>query len=47
MDTVAGGGEGKKYSESNMETCIAIYKIDRRGNLLYDSRNSNKGSVST
>ena len=28
MDTVAGGGEGEMYRESNMETYIAIYKTD-------------------
>ena len=30
-----------------METYITIRKIDSNGNLLYVSRNSNRGSVST
>ena len=29
----------------NTETYIAICKIDTNGNLLYDSGNSNRGSV--
>ena len=43
-------GEGEMYGDSNMETFIIIYKIDRHivnRNLLYDSGNSNRGSVST
>ena len=32
------------YGDSNMETYLAICKI---GNLLYDSGNSNRGSVTT
>ena len=34
------------YGESNMETYITICKI-ANGNLLYDSGNSKRGSVST
>ena len=34
------------YRKSNMETYITICKI-ANGNLLYDSGNSNRGSVST
>ena len=39
------GGEGEMYGKSNMETYITICKI-ANGNLLYDSGNSNRGSVS-
>ena len=48
MDTGAGegGGEGEMYGESNMETYITIRKIVN-GNLLYDSGNSNRDSVTT
>ena len=31
------------YGESNMETYIAICKIDSHGNLFYVSGNSNQG----
>ena len=31
----------------NTVTYIAICKIDTNGNLLYDSGNSNRGSIST
>ena len=41
------GGEGEIYGESNMETYITICKIGSQRNLLYDSGNSNRGSVST
>ena len=41
------GGEGEMYGKSNMETYITICKIDTDGNLLYDSGNLNRGSVST
>ena len=44
-----GGEEGKEggvYGESNMETYISTCKI-ANGNLLYDSGNSNWGSVTT
>ena len=34
------------YGKSNMETYISICKI-ANGNLLYNSGNSNRGSVST
>ena len=34
------------YGDSNMETYITICKI-AKGNLLYVSGNSNRGSVST
>ena len=33
--------------KSDMETYITMCKIDSHGNLLHDSGNSNKGSVST
>ena len=39
-------GEGEMYRESNMEIYNTIYKIVN-GNLLHNSRNSNKGSVTT
>ena len=41
-------GEGEMYGDSNMETFIIICKIDRHivnRNLLYDSGNSNRGSI--
>ena len=46
MDLVGWGeeGEGGMYGESNMESYITECKIDS-GNLLYDSGNSNLGSV--
>ena len=34
------------YGKSNMETYITICKIIANRNLLYGSRNSNRGSVS-
>ena len=33
--------------KSDMETYITMCKIDSHGNLLHDSGNSNRGSVST
>ena len=39
------GGEGEMYRKSNMETYITVCKI-ANGNLLYDSGNSNRGSIS-
>ena len=39
-------GEGEMYGENNMETYTTICKI-ANGNLLYDSGNSNRGSVTT
>ena len=41
------GGEGEMYGKSNMETYITICKIDSQRELLYGSRNSKRGSVST
>ena len=38
-------GEGETYGESNMETYNTIRKIDSQWELLYDSGNSNRGSV--
>ena len=38
-------GDGGMYREGNMETYITICKIDIQWNLLYDSWNSNWGSV--
>ena len=38
-------GQGEMYGESNMDTYITICKI-ANGNLLYNSGNSNRGSVS-
>ena len=35
------------YGKSDMETCITVCKIDSQGNLVYGTRNSNRGSVST
>ena len=46
IDTGERGGEGELYGESNMETYITICKI-ANGNLLWGSRNSKRGSVST
>ena len=41
-------GEGRIYGESNMETYTLPYvKQTANGNLLYDSGNSNWGSVTT
>ena len=37
-------GEGGMYGDSNMETYVTICKT-ANGNLLYDSGNSNLGSV--
>ena len=46
MDTAVGEqGDGGMYREGNMETYITICKIDIQWNLLYDSWNSNWGSV--
>ena len=42
--------EGEMYGDTNMETYIIICEIDRHivnRNLLYDSGNSNRGSVKT
>ena len=39
--------EGEMYGESNMETYITICKILTNENLLCDSGNSNRGSIST
>ena len=49
MDTVGQGkeGEGEMYGESNIETYITICIVDSPWDLLYDSGNSNRGSVST
>ena len=49
MDTVGQGkeGEGEMYGESNIETYITICKVDSPWDLLYDSGNSNRGSVTT
>lgn len=46
MDTVGQGkeGEGEMYRESNTETYITIWEVDSPQDLLYDSRNSNRGS---
>ena len=41
------GREGEMYGKSNMETYITICKIIANRNLLYGSRNSNRGSVPT
>ena len=40
------GGEGEMYGKSNMETYITICKIIAKGNFLYGSGNSNRGTVS-
>jgi len=46
MDTGGGEkGEGEMYGKSNMETYNTICKTDSHGLLLYDSGNSNRGSV--
>ena len=39
-------GEGEMYGQSNMETYITIYKLEKRANanLLTDSGNSKRGS---
>ena len=39
-------GEGGMYGESNVEICITVCKI-ANGNLLYDSGNSTRGSLTT
>jgi len=45
MDMVGGEeGEGEMYGNSNIEIYNTICKI-ANGNLLYDSGNSNRGSV--
>ena len=41
------GEEGEMYGESNMETYITVCKKIVKGNFLYDSGNSNSGSVTT
>ena len=42
------GGEGEMYGKSNMETYIIICKIDSQWEFaVYDSENSNRGSVTT
>ena len=47
MDTVQGEEEeGGMYGERNTETYVTMCKI-ANGNLLYDSGNSNQGSVTT
>ena len=38
-------GEGEMYGESNMEIYNSICKVDSQQNLLYDSGNSNRDSV--
>ena len=41
-------GKGGMYEENNMETCTLLYvKYITNGDLLYDSSNSNQGSVTT
>ena len=47
MDMGEGGGEGKMYGKSNMETYITICKIDSKREFAAWLRNSNRGSVST
>ena len=48
MDTGLGEeGEDGMYRGSNTETFITICKTDSQWNLLYDSGNSNWGSVTT
>ena len=37
------GGEGEIYGKSNMETYIAICKIESQREMLYGSGNSNRG----
>ena len=47
-DTVGEEGEGGMNGESSMEISTPPYgKQIASGNLLYDSENSNRGSVST
>ena len=46
MGAMEGEREGEMYGESNMETDITMCKI-ANGNLLYGSRNLNRGSVTT
>ena len=41
------GGEGEMYGKSNVETYMTIHNVSANGNVLYGSRNSNRGSVST
>ena len=42
------GGEGEMYEKSNMETYTTMCKIDsQREFAVYDSENSNRGSVTT
>ena len=38
-------GEGEMSGESNREASITVCKETANGNLLYDSGNSNRGSV--
>ena len=38
-------GEGEMYIESNMEAYVTICKVESQWELLYDSGNSNRGSV--
>ena len=38
-------GEGEMYGESNVEIYLSHVKEIVNGNLLYDSGNSNRGSV--
>ena len=45
MDTGERGRESEMYIESNMEAYVTICKIDSQWELLYDSGNSNRGSV--
>ena len=40
------GGEAEMHGESDMETYITMCKIDSQRNLVYDSENSNRSSVS-
>ena len=40
-----GEGGSEIYGESNMETYNTICKTDSQWDLLYDSGNSNRGSV--
>ena len=48
MDTVEREeGKGGMYGESNMETYITTCKIDSQWELLYDSENTNWGSMTT
>ena len=43
--TLGEGREGEIYGKSTMETYITICKIDSQWELLYDSGNSNRGSI--